>query len=233
MTKKIDISLEKLLEVGAHFGHQSKRWNPKMSPYIYGEKGGIHIFDLVKTRKAILKALEALEEAIKEGQIILFVGTKKQVKDALGQMCKKVNFPYVNTRWLGGTLTNFDQVQKSIRKLSKLKQDLEEGAYNSLTKKERLLIAREVSRLEEKFGGISQLTKIPDMLVIIDTSKEACALKEAGKLGIKTIGVVDTNADPTLVTWPIPMNDDATKALDFIVGVFEDVIKRVKTKRKK
>ncbi len=221
---EIDISLEKLLEVGAHFGHQTRRWNPKMAPFIYGEKQGVHIFDLVKTRQALLEALSAIQEAVKKGKIILFVGTKKQVKEKLQKVAEQTGYPYVTNRWLGGTLTNFDQLQKSIKKLAELKEKMQKGEYNQLTKRERLLKTRLIKKLEDKFGGISKLTKLPDLLIIIDTHKESGALTEALKKKIPVVGVVDSNADPTKVTWPIPMNDDATKALDFVLSLIEQAI---------
>ena len=222
MTTKI--SLEKLLEAGAHFGHQARRWNPKMSPYLYGVEEGIHIFDLPKTKIALEEALEVLNKAAGEGKIILLLGTKKQVKDKIIEVGKETGCPYVSERWLGGTLTNFEQIKRTIDKLADMKVKMAEGEYAKYTKKERLLIERDIARMERFLGGITKLEKLPDILFIVDTHKEKGAVKEATKAKIETVGIVDTNADPTLVDYPIPMNDDASKALDYVMDLVKDAI---------
>ena len=230
---KINISLEELLEAGAHFGPHSRRWNPKMEPYLHGVKDGVHIFDLVKTREALLAALEVLRKASSEGKVILFVGAKKQAKEKVREVAKNVGQPYVVERWLGGTLTNFDQILKSIKNMADMKKKLEEGYYKDYTKKEKLLIKRQIEKDEKVFGGISEIKKVPDVMVVIDTHREAGAVKEASKLGIETIGVVDSNSDPYVVDWPIPMNDDGTRALELILDLLEKAILAGKKKGKK
>jgi small subunit ribosomal protein S2 len=228
-----NVSLEKLIESGAHFGHQVKRWNPRMKPYIYGVQGNVHIFDLVKTKECLNEALKVIKEAAKVGKTILIVGTKKQVKEKVNQVADEAGIFYVNERWLGGTLTNFDQIKVSIKKLLDMKQKMNAGEYNKYTKKERLLIEREITRLERFFGGIKNLNSIPDLLVIIDTKKEKGAVREANFRGVETIGIVDSNSDPDLVDWPIPMNDDAIKALDYVLDLVKAAIIEGKGKIKK
>ena len=220
----VKISLKKLLETGAHFGHQARRWNPKMKPFLYGTQEGVHIFDLTKTKKQLEEALEVLKKASKEGKKILFVGTKKQAKEKVKEVALATGSFYVNERWLGGTLTNFEQIGKSIKNLSEMKTKKEAGEYKHFTKKERLLIEREIARLERFFGGIAGLEELPELLVVIDTRREAGAVKEAQSNDILVIGVVDSNCDPTKVTYPIPMNDDATKAIEYVLSLMEEAI---------
>lgn len=231
----VRISLEELIKSGAHFGHQSRRWNPKMEKYLHGVKDGVHIFDLIKTKKALEEALEVLEDFSKKGKSIVLVGTKKQVKERVKETANEAGISFVNERWLGGTLTNFEMISRSIKKLSDMKTAKEEGEYNKYTKKERLLIDREIDRLERFFGGIAGLSKEPDLLIIIDTKREAGAVKEASRTGVKTIAIVDSNCDPDLVDYPIPMNDDATKALNYVLDLIKEVIlkaQKPKTKKK-
>ncbi len=228
----IEVSLEELLEAGAHLGHQSRRWNPKMAPYIYEEKEGIHVFDLAKTRQALLKALKILQKAASEKKAILFVGTKKQIKEKVREVAERTGTYYVNERWLGGTFTNFDQMLKSKRKLKEMKEKMKSGDYDSFTKKERLLIERKIQKFERLFAGILESSQLPDLVVIIDIRYERGAVREARGLGIETIGVVDSNSDPTLVTWPIPMNDDATQALNFVLDLFAKAIVEGKKAKK-
>lgn len=218
--KKLDVTLEELLEAGVHFGHQSRRWNPKMAPYIYGEREGVHIFDLAKTREALLEALTAITEVSSSGGIILFVGTKRQVADLVRQTAQKAGMPYVNRRWLGGTLSNFEQIKKSVKKLFEMKEKREEPGYKKeYTKRERLLFDREIVKLERMFGGIASLTKVPDMLFVIDTNREKTAVKEAERIGIPVAAIVDTNSNPDNIAYPIPGNDDAVKAVSLIIGL--------------
>lgn len=226
MTTKI--SLQQLLESGAHFGHQAKRWNPKMAEYLYGQQEGVHIFDLTKTKPALEEALAALAKYVKEGKEIVFVGTKKQVRDKIAEVAGETGSHYVNLRWLGGTLTNFSAIKKSIDKLAEMKEARDAGLYNKYTKKERLLIDREIERLEKLFGGIARLTRKPDVLIIVDTKKEDSAVREAIKTEIETIGVVDSNSDPTKLTWVIPMNDDASMALNYILDLMKETILEAK-----
>ncbi|MFZ5932647.1 MAG: 30S ribosomal protein S2 [Patescibacteria group bacterium] len=228
-----NVSLKTLLEVGAHFGHQARRWNPKMAPYLFGVQEGVHVFDLVKTKEALEAALEALKNAAQEDKVILLLGSKKQAKEKIEEIGKEAGCPYVSERWLGGTLSNFDQMKRSLDKLSEMKAKMVSGEYNKFTKKERLLLEREIARLERFFGGISSLTKIPEMIVIVDTHKEAGAVREANRAGVSIVGIVDSNADPTLVDYPIPMNDDAAKALSYVLGLIKEAILEGKKKVKK
>src|SRR3989344_2667755 len=224
ISNMIDISLEKLLETGAHFGHQTKRWNPKMAPYIFGVKEGISIFDLVKTKKALEEALEVLVKAVSEGKLVLLVGTKSQVKEKLKEVAIALNTPFVDERWLGGTLTNFDQIKASVRKLSEMREARERGDYKEYTKKERLLIDREIEKLEKKVGGLAGLTRIPDIMFVVDTHKEDSAVREANRMGVEVVGITDSNADPALVDWPIPMNDDASAALKYVLDLVKEAM---------
>ena len=226
----IKVSAEELLERGAHFGHQSKRWNPKMGQYLYGEEGGVHVFDLIKTKKLLEEALEFLKTSTKEKKVILFVGCKKQAQEKTREVAEATGSSYFTERWLGGTLTNFDQIKKSIKKLLDMKEKMTNGEYNSFTKKERLLIDREIARLERYFGGISKLEKVPDILVVIDTHKEESAIREANSKGVKVVGVVDSNADPEAIDYPIPMNDDASKAVEYVLDLMKEAILDGKTK---
>lgn len=220
----VNIQLEELLESGAHFGHQVRRWNPKVKEFVYGEQDGVHIFDLVKTKEALELALSEITKFVKEGKSVLLLATKKQAKDKALEILQDTGISVVTERWLGGTITNFGQIKKSIDKLADLKTKLESGYYAKYTKKERLLLEREKERLERFFGGISTLTKTPDMVIVIDIRKEITAIKEATRKGVTTIGFVDTNADPNMVDFPIPMNDDATKALNLVLGYVKEAI---------
>lgn len=224
ITDTIDVTLEQLLEAGAHLGHQAKRWNPKMTSYLYGVRDGVHVFDLVKTREALLSALNELSKVASEDKKILIVGTKKQAQEKVAKIAKNTDSLYVTQRWLGGTLSNFTQIMKSVKNLSEMKQKRAAGEYKAFTKKERLLIDRKIEKLEKFFGGIASITSLPDLMVIIDTHKEIGAVREAAMLGIPTIGLVDSNADPAVVTFPIPMNDDASGSLNFVLDLFEKAI---------
>ncbi len=230
---KINISLEDLMDAGAHFGHQTKRWNPKMEEYLYGQEEGVHIFDLTKTKPLIEEALEFLAKSAKEGKKILILGTKKQIKDKVAEVAEKVGVPYVNERWLGGTVSNFGQMKRSIDKMEEMKENLATGFYNKYTKKERLLIDREIIRLEKFFGGIKSLTGVPDVLFVIDTKRESAAVREAAERKIPVVGIVDSNADPDLIDYPIPMNDDASKALTYILDLVGQAIGQEKTQTEK
>ena len=220
----VKISLEELLDAGAHFGHQAKRWNPKMEEYLYGQENGVHIFDLTKTKPLIEEALEFLKKSAKEGKTILLLGTKKQIKDKVDKVAEEAGIPYVNERWLGGTISNFDQMKKSLKRLEEMKVNMLGGVYNKYTKKERLLIEREIARLERFFGGIKSLEKTPDVLFVIDTKREVGAVREANVKKIPVVGIVDSNSDPDAVDYPIPMNADASKALEYILELVKQAI---------
>ncbi len=228
----VKVSLDQLLESGAHFGHQTRRWNPKMGEYLYGQENGVHVFDLTKTKPLLEEALEFIKKSASEGKIILLLGTKKQIKDKLAEVAEKAGTPYVNERWLGGTISNFPQMKRSLKKLEEMKVNMAEGAYKKYTKKERLLIEREIERLERFFGGIKNLTDIPQILFIIDTKREAGAVREANTGKVTTIGIVDSNSDPEVIDYPIPMNDDASKALEYVLELVGQAIIEGKKKVK-
>ncbi len=213
------ISLKQLLDAGAHFGHQTRRWNPKMAKYIYGSNDDVHIFDLEQTAKLLEEAIDFLKEAKKQGKTILLVGTKKQAKDKIKEVAEVLEIPYVNERWLGGLLTNFEQIKKSIRKLADMEAAKAAGEYKKYTKKEQLLLDREITRLDRFFGGLRKLSATPDILFVIDIKKEATAVREAMRTGVEVVAIVDTNSDPTSVDYPIPMNDDAKKALEYVLDL--------------
>lgn len=227
---KFQISLDELIRSGAHFGHQTKRWNPKMEQYLYGEKEGVHIFDLEKTANLLQEALDFLSTSSKEGKTFLFLGTKKQAKDIVRKVAQECNSFCVNERFLGGTFTNFEQIRRSADKLVDMKRKFEEGFYNSFTKKERLLLEREVARLERYFGGIVGIKKVPDVLIVVDVRREYQAIREAKRVGVTTVALVDSNCDPTQIDYPIPMNDDATKAIDYVLGLMARAINEGRTK---
>ncbi len=221
---KVTVSLEELVDAGAHFGHQTRRWNPKMEEYIYGAEDGVHVFDLTKTKPLIEEALEFLSKSVKEGKKVLILGTKKQIKEKVAEVAEKAGVSYVNERWLGGTISNFSQIKRSISKMEEMKENLASGAYSKYTKKERLLIDREITRLEKFFGGVKSLTSAPDILFVIDVKREASAVREAHAKKIPVVGIVDSNADPDLVDYPIPMNDDAARALEYILSLVAETI---------
>lgn len=209
---------QQLLEAGVHFGHLKKKWNPKMLPYIFAEKKGIHIIDLNKTVECLQENAAALKSIARSGKKILFVGTKKQAKDIVSESAKKVNMPFVTERWLGGMLTNFNTVRKSVKKMQSIEKMLGDGSFDSITKKERLTLSRDKDKMEKVLGGIAQLGRVPAALFIVDIGHEHIALAEAKRLGIATFGVVDTNCDPNKVDFAIPANDDATKSIAIIVN---------------
>src|SRR5688572_12481777 len=209
---------QQLLEAGVHFGHLRKKWNPKMLPYIFAEKKGIHIIDLNKTTECLQETAAVLKQIARSGKKILFVGTKKQAKDIVTECAQKVNMPYVTERWLGGMLTNFNTVRKSVKKMQSIEKMLGDGSFDSITKKERLTLSRDKEKMEKVLGGIAQLGRVPAALFIVDIGHEHIALAEARKLNITTFGVVDTNCDPNKVDFAIPANDDATKSIAIIMS---------------
>jgi len=209
---------QQLLEAGVHFGHLKKKWNPKMLPYIFAEKKGIHIIDLNKTVESLQEAAAALKNIAKSGKKIMFVGTKKQAKEIVTECAKKVNMPYVTERWLGGMLTNFNTVRKSVKKMQSIEKMLNDGTFDSITKKERLTLSRDKEKMEKVLGGIAQLGRVPAALFIVDIGHEHIALSEAKRLGVSTFGMVDTNCDPNKVDFSIPSNDDATKSIAIITN---------------
>ncbi|KKQ95264.1 MAG: 30S ribosomal protein S2 [candidate division CPR2 bacterium GW2011_GWC1_39_9] len=221
----VETSLKDMLEAGVHFGHQAFRWNPKMSPYIYTERNGVHIFDLTKTKTDLDAALKAAQEFANEGKIILFVGTKKQAKSIVEEAANNCNMPYINNRWLGGLMTNFQTISKRIGRLKELERQKIDGEFDQLSKKDRAAKEKELEKLSGYLGGIKDLKKVPDAVFIIDTHREDLAVKEAKKLNLPVFGIVDTNADPDPIDFPIPGNDDAVKAIQYLAGAFADAIK--------
>jgi small subunit ribosomal protein S2 len=207
---------QQLLDAGVHFGHLRKKWNPKMLPYIFAEKKGIHIIDLNKTVECLQETAAVMKQLARTGKKILFVGTKKQAKDIVNECARRVNMPFVTERWLGGMLTNFNTVRKSVKKMQSIEKMLGDGSFDSITKKERLTLSRDKDKMEKVLGGIAQLGRVPAALFIVDIGHEHIALAEARRLGITTFGVVDTNCDPNKVDFAIPANDDATKSIAII-----------------
>jgi small subunit ribosomal protein S2 len=209
---------QQLLEAGVHFGHLKKKWNPKMLPYIFAEKKGIHIIDLNKTVEGLQESAAALKAIARSGKKIMFVATKKQAKEIVSDCAKRVNMPYVTERWLGGMLTNFNTVRKSVKKMQSIEKMLADGSAESLTKKERLTLTRDKDKMEKVLGGIAQISRVPAALFMVDIGHEHIALAEARKLNISTFGMVDTNSDPNKIDFAIPANDDATKSIAIIVN---------------
>jgi small subunit ribosomal protein S2 len=209
---------QQLLDAGVHFGHLRKKWNPKMLPYIFAEKKGIHIIDLNKTVECLQESAAVMKQIARSGKKILFVGTKKQAKDIVNECARRVNMPFVTERWLGGMLTNFNTVRKSVKKMQSIEKMLGDGTFDSITKKERLTLSRDKEKMEKVLGGVAQLGRVPAALFIVDIGHEHIALAEAKRLGITTFGVVDTNCDPNKVDFPVPANDDATKSIAIIAN---------------
>lgn len=209
---------QQLLEAGVHFGHLKKKWNPKMLPYIFAEKKGIHIIDLNKTVEGLQETAAALKSIARSGKKIMFVATKKQAKEIVTECAQRVNMPYVTERWLGGMLTNFNTVRKSVKKMQSIEKMLADGSIETLTKKERLTLQRDKDKMEKVLGGIAQISRIPAALFMVDIGHEHIALAEAKRLNIGTFGMVDTNCDPNKVDFAIPSNDDATKSIAIVVN---------------
>ncbi len=219
-----NITMKELLEAGVHFGHQTKRWNPKMKEYIFGERNGIYIIDLQKTLKMFKDASKFVQDAAAEGRTVLFVGTKRQAQDAIAEEAQRCGMFYVNNRWLGGLLTNWVTVQKSVKRLKELDEMATDGRYELLPKKEVIKLERERKHLQANLAGIKAMNRLPDVVFVIDSNKEAIAVKEARKLGIPVVAVVDTNCDPTEVDWVVPGNDDALRAIRLFASKIADSI---------
>ncbi len=220
----LQVTMEDLLKAGVHFGHVTRRWNPKMRDYIFMERNGIHIIDLKKTLKLLQRAYDAMREIAATGEPILFVGTKNQAKEIIKSEALRCGQPYIIERWLGGTLTNFATIKKSIRHLENLEKMVADGTVENLTKKERLQIEREIAKMKKVFEGIQEMKRLPAAIYIVDIKKEEIAVKEALKLGIPIFAIVDTNVDPELVDYPIPGNDDSTKSIGLITRIMADAV---------
>lgn len=218
------LTYAELLEAGVHFGHLRKKWNPKMLPYIFMERKGIHIIDLNKTLESLEETAGAMKSIARSGKKILFVATKKQAKEIVAEAAKKVNMPYVTERWLGGMLTNFSTIRKSIKKMQSIDKMMNDGTFENITKKERLQLTREKMKLEKVLGGIAGLVRLPAAVYIVDIGNEHIALAEARRLNVPTMGMVDTNCDPTMVDYAVPANDDAAKSISMITTYLTDAI---------
>ena len=230
-------NFDELLDAGVHFGHLKRKWNPAMAPYIFMERNGIHIIDLEKTEEKLEEAAAALKQIAKSGKKILFVATKKQAKDIVAEKVKEINMPYVTERWPGGMLTNFPTIRKAVKKMSSIDKMATDGTFTNLSKREKLQVTRQRAKLEKMLGSISDLTRLPAVLFVVDITKEYIAVREANKLGIPVVAMVDTNSDPNAVDFPIPANDDASKSISLIVDILckavEEGLNERKTEREK
>ena len=218
------VSMKQLLEAGVHFGHQTRRWNPKMAPYIYMERNGIYIIDLQKTVKKLEEAYNFVRDTAAEGGTVLFVGTKKQAQEAIREEAERVGMYYVNARWLGGMLTNFKTMRTRIDRLAQLRKMQEDGTFDMLPKKEVIKLTNEIAKLEKYLGGVKEMKKLPSAIFIIDPRKERNAIAEAKKLGIPVVAIVDTNCDPDEIDYVIPGNDDAIRAIRLITGAMASAV---------
>jgi len=226
------VEFERLLEAGAHFGHLRRKWNPNMAPYIFGEKKGIHIIDLNKTSAKLEEAANAMKSIARGGKKILFVATKKQAKDIVADKVKPTGMPFVTERWSGGMLTNFATIRRTIKKMATIDRMKTDGTFENMSKRERLQVMRQREKMEKNLGSVVDLTRLPSALFIVDIVKEHIAVAEARKLSIPTFAIVDTNSDPTLVDFPIPANDDATKSIELITDVMIQAINEGLEERK-
>ena len=218
------VSMKQLLEAGVHFGHQTRRWNPKMARFIFTERNGIYIIDLQKTVQKVDEAYEFVRDLAAKGESVLFVGTKKQAQNSIREEAERCNQFYVNERWLGGMLTNFRTIQTRIARLKELEAMFEDGTVEQYTKKEAMLMQRELQKLEKNLGGIKDMKKLPGAIFVVDSKKEEIAVKEARKLGIPVIATVDTNCDPDVIDFPIPANDDAIRAVKLLTSKIADAV---------
>lgn len=226
----IKIDIEEMARAGLHFGHKISRVHPKMKPFIFGTRNTVHIIDLEKTKEKLIQALEFIKNLISENKTLLVVGTKVQIKDLVEEFAKECNLPYVNERWLGGTFTNFEIIKKRVDYFKELERKKVEGEFEKYTKKERKKIDEELRNLELKFGGIKNLEKLPEAILVLDMKKDSLAVKEAKRKGVKIIGIADTNVDPTLADYPIPANDDAISSIKYILDKIKEVILKSKIK---
>ena len=225
-------NFNELLDAGVHFGHLKRKWNPAMAPYIFMERNGIHIIDLEQTENKLEHAASAIKQIAKSGKKILFVATKKQAKDIVAERVKQVNMPYVTERWPGGMLTNFPTIRKAVKKMSSIDKMASDGTFDNLSKREKLQITRQRAKLEKMLGSIADLTRLPAALFVVDITKEYIAVREAKKLGIPVIAMVDTNSDPNAVDFPIPANDDASKSISLIVDILCKAVEEGLNERK-
>ncbi len=228
-----NIAYKDLLDAGVHFGHLTRKWNPKMAPYIFMERNGIHIIDLNKTLTCLDQATKALRQIVRSGRKVMFVATKKQAKEVVSDEARRLNMPYVTERWLGGMLTNFSTIRRSLKKMASIEKLMKEESYLNLAKRERLMITREKEKLHRILGGIADLTRLPAALFVVDVRNEHIAIAEAQKLNIPVFAMVDTNSDPTNIDFPIPTNDDAFKSITIIVQAIGKAIEEGLMERKR
>jgi small subunit ribosomal protein S2 len=217
-----NVSMRALLETGVHFGHRTTKWNPKMKPYIYIERNGIHILDLQQTLKNLNDYYDLVRDITAKGGVVLFVGTKRQAQEAVARESERANMPYVNTRWLGGTLTNWVTIRKRIETLKSLERKRENGEFELLSKKEALVMDRKIEKLQLRLGGIRNMRKLPELVIVVDTRREATAVKEANSLKIPVMALADTNSDPDQIDYIIPANDDAVRSIKLLLGALAD-----------
>lgn len=226
------LTFENLLDAGVHFGHLKRKWNPNMAPYIFMEKNGIHIIDLHKSMVKLDEAAQAIKQIAKSGRKILFVATKKQAKDIVSERIKNINMPYVTERWPGGMLTNFPTIRKAVKKMATIDKMATDGTFDTLSKREKLQVQRQRAKLEKNLGSISDLTRLPAAMFVVDVTKENIAVREANRLNIPVFGMVDTNSDPNLIDFPIPANDDASKSIALVIDYISAAIEEGLSERK-
>lgn len=227
-----NIEIQELLDNGVHFGHLTRKWDPNMAPYIYGERNGVHIIDLYKTAAKIEEASEALKKIATSGRKILFVATKKQAKEIISEKSKSVNMPYITERWPGGMLTNFVTIRKAVKKMSSIDRMKTDGSFDALSKREKLQITRQREKLEKNLGSITDMTRLPGAIFVVDVRKEHIAIAEAKKLNIPIFAMVDTNSDPRGIDYVVPANDDASKSIDKVLGFITDAVAEGLAERK-
>ena len=219
-----NIEIKELLDAGVHFGHLTRKWDPNMAPYIYGERNGVHIIDLYKTVAKIEEASEALKKIASSGRKILFVATKKQAKEIISENSKRVNMPFITERWPGGMLTNFVTIRKAVKKMSTIDRMKQDGSFNALSKREQLQINRQREKLEKNLGSITEMTRLPGAIFVVDVKKEHIAVAEAKKLNIPIFAMIDTNSDPRGIDYVVPANDDASKSIEKVLGFITDAV---------
>jgi small subunit ribosomal protein S2 len=218
------VSMKQLLEMGVHFGHRTQKWNPKMQPYIFTQRNGIHILDLQQTLRNLNQYYDMVRDLVRNGGTVLFVGTKRQAQETVAEEAARCGMPYINTRWLGGTLTNWRTIRSRIEMLKKLEQRRDKGEFELLTKREGMMLNREIDKLQERLGGIRNMKKEPDLIVVVDTFREVTAVKEANSLNIPVLALVDSNSDPDVVDYILPANDDAMRSIKLIISALADAV---------
>jgi small subunit ribosomal protein S2 len=226
------VSMKALLETGVHFGHRTTKWNPRMKPYIFTERNGIHIIDLQQTLVNLNQYYDMIRDMVARGETVLFVGTKRQAQEVIAREAERCSMPYVNTRWLGGTLTNWATISKRIDTLKKLEKRRDQGDFDRLSKKEALILNRKIEKLQERLGGIRNMRRLPHLMIVVDTKREATAVKEANSLEIPVLALADTNSDPAEIDYIIPANDDAVRAIKLLIGALADAVIEGQTMRK-